>query len=126
MSTAWLSEAACRGMSADLFFPERGESTRESKDACAECPVTAECLDFALVGSEKFGVWGGMSERQRRRIRVSRGLRKPGGQEVTAHGTQAAYRRHLRNGESCVACRNANAERRAISKERLRLKRQAS
>ena len=69
---AWQDYANCRGADADLFFPERGASTRKAKAICNACDVKAECLDFAIVQGEKFGIWGGMSERERRRVRRQR------------------------------------------------------
>lgn len=69
---AWQDYANCRGADADLFFPERGASTRRAKAICGECQVRNECLDFAIEIGEKFGIWGGMSERERRRVRRER------------------------------------------------------
>jgi WhiB family redox-sensing transcriptional regulator len=69
---AWQDEANCKGANADLFFPERGASTRAAKAICGECLVRAECLEFAITTGEKFGIWGGMSERERRRVRRER------------------------------------------------------
>ncbi len=69
---AWQDLANCRGADPDLFFPERGASTRTAKSICRECSVRAECLEFAIVSSEKFGIWGGLSERERRKIRRER------------------------------------------------------
>jgi WhiB family redox-sensing transcriptional regulator len=71
---AWQDEANCLGVDPDLFFPERGASTREAKEVCRGCVVRDECLEFALANGEKFGIWGGMSERERRRIRRQRAL----------------------------------------------------
>jgi WhiB family redox-sensing transcriptional regulator len=71
---AWQDLANCRGADPDLFFPERGASTRTAKSICRQCSVQAACLEFAIVSSEKFGIWGGMSERERRRIRRQRAL----------------------------------------------------
>ena len=62
----WWDEANCLGVDPDLFFPERGASTREAKAVCRGCVVSDECLEYALQNSEKFGIWGGMSERERR------------------------------------------------------------
>src|SRR5262245_61753874 len=70
----WQDLANCLGVDPDLFFPERGASTREAKEVCRGCVVRAECLEYALVNGEKFGIWGGMSERERRRIRRQRAL----------------------------------------------------
>ena len=72
----WQHYGACRGIDPDLFFPERGESTREAKAVCKTCPVEAACLEFALRNGEKFGIWGGMSERERRRIRRQRAIER--------------------------------------------------
>ncbi|HEX5630097.1 MAG TPA: WhiB family transcriptional regulator [Acidimicrobiia bacterium] len=69
---SWQDGANCRGGNADLFFPERGASTRSAKAICRECSVRAECLEFAISTGEKFGIWGGMSERERRRVRRER------------------------------------------------------
>lgn len=65
----WQQQAACGGMDPGLFFPERGESVEAAKAVCALCPVRQECLDFALVSRETHGIWGGLSERERRRLR---------------------------------------------------------
>ncbi|MEA2058081.1 MAG: WhiB family transcriptional regulator [Actinomycetota bacterium] len=69
---AWQDFANCRGADPDLFFPERGASTRTAKQICRECTVRDECLEFAIVSSEKFGIWGALSERERRKIRKER------------------------------------------------------
>lgn len=66
----WQRSAACRGVDSDLFFPERGASTAEAKAVCRTCPVIAECRDFAIANWEP-GIWGGLSERERRTIRSS-------------------------------------------------------
>lgn len=71
---AWQDLANCRGADPDLFFPERGASTRTAKGICGECSVKNECLEFAIVSSEKFGIWGGLSERERRKIRRQRAV----------------------------------------------------
>lgn len=77
---SWQGQANCLGVDPDLFFPERGASTREAKGVCRGCVVREECLEYALVNGEKFGIWGGLSERERRRIRRQRTLtRRPDG-----------------------------------------------
>jgi WhiB family transcriptional regulator, redox-sensing transcriptional regulator len=53
----------------EAFFPEKGGSTREAKRVCTTCPVRAECLEYALGNDERFGIWGGLSERERRRLK---------------------------------------------------------
>ena len=55
-----------------LFFPERGASTRKAKAICRACTVQDECLEYAVQNSEKFGIWGGLSERERRRVKRQR------------------------------------------------------
>lgn len=68
----WQDQANCLGVDPDLFFPERGASTREAKEVCKGCIVRGECLEYALANGEKFGIWGGLSERERRRLRRQR------------------------------------------------------
>ena len=70
----WQSRANCMGVDPDLFFPERGASTREAKEVCRGCVVREDCLEYALANGEKFGIWGGLSERERRRLRRARAL----------------------------------------------------
>ena len=72
LDMSWQDFANFRGADPDLFFPERGASTRTAKAICRECQVREECLEFAIVSSEKFGIWGMMSERERRKIRKQR------------------------------------------------------
>ena len=71
---AWQAHANCRRADQDLFFPKRGASNRKVKAMCAACVVREQCLEFALTRGEKFGIWGGMSERERRRLRRQRAL----------------------------------------------------
>jgi WhiB family redox-sensing transcriptional regulator len=75
---SWHDQANCLGVDPDLFFPERGASTREAKEVCRGCVVREECLEYALSNGEKFGIWGGMSERERRRLRRARALARRG------------------------------------------------
>jgi WhiB family redox-sensing transcriptional regulator len=70
----WQERANCLGVDPDLFFPERGASTREAKSVCRGCEVRLECLEYALGHGEKFGIWGGLSERERRRVRRERAI----------------------------------------------------
>ena len=69
--TSWMKYAACRGMSSELFFPERGGDPKliaYAKKICAGCPVEEECLNYAVENKEEHGVWGGESGRGRRQI----------------------------------------------------------
>jgi len=76
VEATWQKYANCLGVDPDLFFPERGASTREAKEVCRGCVVRESCLEYALSNGEKFGIWGGMSERERRRIRRQRSLER--------------------------------------------------
>ncbi|MDO5728164.1 MAG: WhiB family transcriptional regulator [Actinomycetaceae bacterium] len=66
---AWQERALCAQTDPEAFFPEKGGSTREAKAVCASCEVRGECLEYALENDERFGIWGGMSERERRRYK---------------------------------------------------------
>ncbi len=70
--TAWRDEAACRGLDTDVFFPLTDEEAEEAKAICATCPVREECLEYALLTRQDDGVWGGLTEAERRRIRRRR------------------------------------------------------
>lgn len=69
---AWHQDAACLGLDPAIFFPEKGDDTTAAKAICAGCGVRRECLDWALTNGEKFGVFGGLSENQRKKIRPRR------------------------------------------------------
>lgn len=97
----WRDQAACRGMDTNLFFPERGHNaTDEVKAACASCPVAQQCLDYAMALGDRFGIWGGTSDKQRRVIR-----------RTDWHGTASGYRmHHLEGTQPCERCRAAYNE----------------
>lgn len=65
----WQERALCAQTDPEAFFPEKGGSTREAKQICAGCEVRTECLEYALEHDERFGIWGGLSERERRRLK---------------------------------------------------------
>lgn len=65
----WSLSGLCRQADPDLFFPEKGGSTRNAKQICAKCPVRRQCLEYAMATDQPFGVWGGLSEGERRRLR---------------------------------------------------------
>jgi hypothetical protein len=65
----WQLHAACRGAPTDLFFPDKWDDSRPAKAICARCPVRTDCTEHAFTQPEFHGIWGGMSERQRRNIR---------------------------------------------------------
>ncbi|MEB4615441.1 WhiB family transcriptional regulator [Leucobacter sp. M11] len=66
---AWQADALCAQTDPEAFFPEKGGSTREAKRICESCEVRSSCLDYALENDERFGIWGGLSERERRKLR---------------------------------------------------------
>lgn len=68
----WQSSALCAQTDPELFFPTKGAAAGPPKRVCAACEVRTECLEYALENDERFGVWGGKSERQRRRIAEDR------------------------------------------------------
>jgi WhiB family transcriptional regulator, redox-sensing transcriptional regulator len=69
---SWQTDALCAQTDPEAFFPEKGGSTRDAKKICTTCEVKAQCLDYALANDERFGIWGGLSERERRRLRRAR------------------------------------------------------
>lgn len=70
----WTAGALCAQTDPEAFFPEKGGSVRAAKATCLACPVRAECLDYALERGERDGVWGGLTELERRRLRRARAL----------------------------------------------------
>ena len=65
----WQERALCAQTDPEAFFPEKGGSTREAKRICLSCDVRSECLEYALQHDERFGIWGGLSERERRKLK---------------------------------------------------------
>lgn len=65
----WQSDALCAQTDPEAFFPEKGGSTRDAKRICTSCDVRAQCLEYALHNDERFGIWGGLSERERRKLK---------------------------------------------------------
>lgn len=66
---AWQEQALCAQTGGDFFFPEPGSSVREAKRICGLCRSRAACLAYALDNDERFGVWGGLSEKERLHLR---------------------------------------------------------
>ena len=73
---AWRTNAACRGLDATAFYPLDDDEAEVAKAICNACSVQGRCLEFALGNREKDGVWGGATERERRRIIRQRRRRK--------------------------------------------------
>lgn len=126
----WIAEAACRGVDPDLFMPETGGNTRAAKELCngraatrsqpglPPCPVKAKCLEYALqLPGPVVGVWGGLSERERREVKRTIPVRV----NRFRHGTDHGWRRHKKQGtEPCEACRHAHRVAVAAWKDRRR------
>ena len=73
LDDSWQNDGECRQYVGVVnFFPTRGESAADAKAVCAACPVRQDCLEFALHEHIAYGVWGGLSERERRRVRRAR------------------------------------------------------
>jgi WhiB family redox-sensing transcriptional regulator len=68
MDSEWMTRGKCRELDPALFFPSDGVGVQVAQRTCAECPVKAECLEYALDHRIDHGVWGGASERERRRL----------------------------------------------------------
>ena len=71
----WRQNGACRGMDPAVFFPAQGQARAEAKRTCARCLVKADCLEYAMGANEPYGIWGGLNEKERRRLRRERRLR---------------------------------------------------
>ncbi|WP_281279803.1 WhiB family transcriptional regulator [Subtercola boreus] len=70
---AWQTDSLCAQTDPEAFFPEKGGSTRDAKRICQTCEVKSQCLEYALQNDERFGIWGGLSERERRKLRKQAG-----------------------------------------------------
>src|SRR5215217_5075313 len=69
VEAGWQERALCAQTDPEAFFPEKGGSTRDAKKVCLTCEVRGECLEYALMNDERFGIWGGLSERERRKLK---------------------------------------------------------
>ena len=99
----WRDRGLCAQTDPEAFFPEKGGSTRAAKAVCRSCEVAAECLEYALAHDERFGIWGGMSERERRRLRRQAAV--PGYCPEGLHPMTAANTYPGRDGSAqCRAC----------------------
>jgi hypothetical protein len=85
--TALTGQALCAETDPEAFFPEKGGSTREAKRVCRSCDLRIPCLEYALANDERFGIWGGMSERDRRRLKAA----LPGAAARAIAADDAAY-----------------------------------
>lgn len=74
----WMQKGLCRDISPSIFFPSDGVGVEVARSICADCPVKTPCLEYALENRIDHGVWGGASERERRRIARRRRLEAAG------------------------------------------------
>ncbi len=72
---SWRENALCAQAGPEFFFPAPGSSTREAKQLCGACEGRVACLEYALAHDERFGVWGGLSEKERVRLKRQQGSR---------------------------------------------------
>lgn len=109
--TTWQDHAACAGRHGELFFAPDHEVPRardcriaQAKVICGTCPVSKECLDYAEENDEKFGIWGGLTEKERGKDSGER----PRKAVSYVHGTRGGAGRHRSHGEDpCEICRLA-------------------
>ena len=73
-SLKWMDRGSCRNFPPAVFFPQDGAGVERARAICAHCPVKSDCLEYALAHHIDHGVWGGCSERERRRIAKRRRL----------------------------------------------------
>lgn len=118
---------ACRGMDPTLFFPSIGENAEPAKAVCRRCPLLEPCRAHGLR-HERFGVWGGLSEKDRRAWRREAAAGRVAGRPIVPirHGTDAGYQKHNRFpelfGPPCAECRRAAAIRKAEHERKRRLR----
>lgn len=114
----WMVFGSCTTTDPEMFFPDKGGSPRDAKVVCEGCDVRERCLEWALEHNEQFGIWGGLSERQRHQLRVQREGKRGRGQTwqhgtVTGYGkgchTDAACPGNLLTGETCAQARREYA-----------------
>lgn len=101
---AFVQDAVCSQTDPELFFPEKGGSTKDAKSVCLACPVRVRCLTWAMQTDQRFGVWGGLSEKERTRLRRQAAAAAVAPQpkaprEPASCGTYAAWSRHKRRNE---------------------------
>lgn len=119
---SWQDLAECQYTDPELFFPEKGNPSGEAKQVCRSCLVRPECLEYALGNGERFGIWGGTSERERRRIKIGRDRAAGIGPGLCRAG------RHAMDEGNVLAlgdCRRCRSEREARARAQARLERAA-
>lgn len=115
----WMAEAPCASVDPELFFPDKGatRTVAEARAICADCPVRAQCLEYALTSEEAlYGVWAGTTERDRRPMRKARGISRyershcRNGHKYTDETTKIDAAGHRR----CLTCSSESQKRHRI------------
>ncbi|MFC5281340.1 WhiB family transcriptional regulator [Arcanobacterium canis] len=75
---SWMEDALCAQTDPDIFYPEKGGSTAPATSICRNCPVQAQCLDYAVTNDIRHGIWGGTSDNDRKRMSRERKARVAG------------------------------------------------
>lgn len=96
----WMKDALCTQVDPDLFFPEVGGNVKSVLKICEDCPVRSQCLQVALDNDERFGIWGGLSPRQRRK------LKDPTAKGSWSHGTMRGWSQGCTDREGCPGGEN--------------------
>lgn len=109
MSEPWRHKAACNGQPTNWWFPDttgpRNPLTARALNLCRTCEVQTHCLEHAQTKPERYGIWGGLDERQRLGLRARRPV-------IISHGTESGYQKHLKYGQPpCQPCRDAHTDR---------------
>jgi len=110
-SEFWRDFAACKGETAELFYPDREDNwaIRMAKSICEGCPVATDCLAVALENGEPDGIWGGYTPEEREIVRIANRYPQRQPPEIFPHGTAAGYKRHARAGtRPCLGCTRAH------------------
>jgi WhiB family redox-sensing transcriptional regulator len=81
MNTDWMDQGKCKGLAWEMFFPGDGTGLSAAQKICAECPVSTRCLEYAIENHIAHGIWGGCSERERKRV-----VRRRSGQRTVTVG----------------------------------------
>jgi WhiB family redox-sensing transcriptional regulator len=112
----WQDLALCAETDPEAFFPEKGGSVREAKKVCRKCEVRAQCLEYALENDERFGIWGGLSERERRHVK--RETAAPAAPRLCRKYLHVMTEANTRPCGGCIACKQA-ADDRASARRRI-------
>ncbi len=117
----WTEFAACQYTDGDLWFPEKGGSVRAAKRICGGCAVRAECLAYALENDEQFGVWGGLSERERNGSRPRASARPPGRRPgYCGNDLHVMDEANTSPGRRCLACKRERKARETAARAGLK------